>query len=46
MTEKGDALRTVDITLDSRNPALYSAPAGRAALNDLRGWPFPRPEAI
>src|SRR5262245_47008031 len=25
--------------------AVYSAPAGRAALNDLRGWPLPCLEA-
>jgi hypothetical protein len=27
------------------NHAIYSGPAGRAALNDLRGWPFPCLEA-
>jgi hypothetical protein len=32
--------------LDGSNRAIYSGPAGRAALNDLRGWPFPCLEAI
>ncbi len=27
--------------LDARSAALYSGTAGRAALNDLRGWPNP-----
>ncbi len=31
--------------LDSRIATLYFAAAGRAALNDLRGRPFPCPEA-
>ncbi len=40
-----NGLRGVDMGLDGWNAALYSAPAGRAALNDLRDWPFPCPEA-
>jgi hypothetical protein len=41
-----EVLRISDEVLDGRFCAVYSAPAGRAALNDLRGWPFPCPEAM
>lgn len=39
-----DVLRGDDLGLDGRDAALYFAAAGRAALNDLRGRPFPCPE--
>ena len=36
---------SVDVLRNHVIQAVYSAPAGRAALNDLRGWPFPCLEA-
>ena len=36
---------SVNPLLDAMNQAVYSGPAGRAALNDLRGWPLPYLEA-
>ena len=40
------AVMSVNGSLDGANLAVYSGPAGRAALNDLRGWPLPSLEAI